>query len=103
MRNKLLGVILIVGVLAFYVTPIAFAHPPAGYGNGNHDLAPHLHQTLTPFGPVQWYGNGPHDLRPPEQLAQARPEHRSTRALNSAARATIGHRGGVRSRAYSSS
>jgi hypothetical protein len=46
------------------------AHSPwevyAGYGNGAHDLAPHWHETLTPYGPVYWYGNGPHDLLPHE-------------------------------------
>ena len=36
------------------------------YGNGGHDLAPHLHNTQTPIGSFNWYGNGAHDLRPHE-------------------------------------
>lgn len=34
------------------------------YGNGAHDLMPHLHATYTPFGPRYWYGNGLHDVMP---------------------------------------
>ena len=34
------------------------------FGNGGHDLQPHLHATQTPFGQNLWYGNGPHDLAP---------------------------------------
>lgn len=34
------------------------------FGNGGHDLQPHLHVTQTPFGQSAWYGNGPHDLVP---------------------------------------
>lgn len=40
---------------------------PFGYryfGNGGHDLSPHGHMTLTPYGPTYWYGNGVHDLMP---------------------------------------
>jgi hypothetical protein len=34
------------------------------FGNGGHDLQPHLHATQTPYGTSMWYGNGPHDLAP---------------------------------------
>ena len=34
------------------------------FGNGGHDLQPHLHATQTPYGQNLWYGNGPHDLAP---------------------------------------
>jgi hypothetical protein len=34
------------------------------YGNGGHDVTPHWHQTLTPYGPAYWYGMGSHDFRP---------------------------------------
>ena len=68
MRSKLFtAVALGLGALLFgAAAPTASAHPPRGgsYGNGPHDLAPHLHKTYTPFGPTYWYGNGPHDLMP---------------------------------------
>ncbi len=63
MRTKLLAVALGVGVLAFLGTGRASAQHYAGYGNGGHDLAPHGHQTYTPFGSMSYYGNGFHDLR----------------------------------------
>ena len=62
MKTTLFAAALALGVFAF--SPIASAHSPGGYGNGNHDLAPHWHKTYTPFGPVRWYGNGLHDLLP---------------------------------------
>ena len=34
------------------------------YGNGGHDLAPHMHNVQVPFGGFSYYGNGAHDLRP---------------------------------------
>jgi hypothetical protein len=43
------------------------AHEPPGfgyYGNGGHDVTPHWHKTLTPWGPRYWYGMGAHDFRP---------------------------------------
>ena len=62
---------------------VASAHEPGrfGYiGNGGHDLSPHWHKTLTPYGPTFWYGNGPHDLMPHNH--------------------TVGPFGGVRSYSY---
>ncbi len=41
------------------------------YGNGGHDLQPHLHSTQTPLGSFAWYGNGGHDLRPHEHTQSA--------------------------------
>jgi hypothetical protein len=68
MRTFTLAAVLGVALLGFAGAGTAQAHGPGGlyggYGNGAHDLLPHWHQTLTPFGPTYWYGNGPHDLLP---------------------------------------
>ena len=34
------------------------------YGNGGHDLQPHMHTRQTPFGSYSYYGMGQHDFRP---------------------------------------
>ena len=69
MKSFLLAAGLAVAGLGF--ANQAQAHDPVGghrsfggFGNGQHDLAPHWHKTYTPIGPVTWYGNGPHDLMP---------------------------------------
>ena len=41
------------------------------YGNGGHDLQPHLHTTQTPIGSFAWYGTGAHDLHPHEHTQSA--------------------------------
>jgi len=68
MRTFKLAAVLGVALLGFAAAGKAEAHPPgkvyAGYGNGQHDYAPHWHKTRTPFGSVYWYGNGPHDYLP---------------------------------------
>ncbi len=68
MRTYLLAGLVGVALLGFAGAGQVSAHEPnrgyAGYGNGAHDLVPHWHQSMTPFGPTYWYGNGPHDLLP---------------------------------------
>ena len=73
MRQLLLSAALVAAFVGFGALGTAQAGPghPGhhgphyGYfGNGAHDLAPHGHKTLTPFGPTYWYGNGLHDLLP---------------------------------------
>ena len=68
MKSFILAGGLALAGLAFAGSGRAQAHDPprgfGGYGNGNHDLAPHWHKTYTPYGPAVWYGNGPHDLMP---------------------------------------
>ncbi|HKB06279.1 MAG TPA: hypothetical protein VKD90_29055 [Gemmataceae bacterium] len=71
MRSFLLATVLGVAAVGFGATSTAQAHEPGhrhggpGYvGPGYHDLAPHWHNTRTPFGNVYSFGNGPHDYRP---------------------------------------
>ena len=49
----------------------------AYYGNGGHDLQPHLHNTQTPTGNYVWYGNGAHDLQPHEHTQSPYTGYRS--------------------------
>jgi hypothetical protein len=70
MRKVLIAAALAVAALGFAGT--ANADPGHGhhgrghrnYGNGLHDIVPHWHKTLTPYGPTYWYGmHLPHSHR----------------------------------------
>jgi hypothetical protein len=64
MRAFMLATVLGIAGLGFVGAGTAQAQFYAGYGNGAHDYTPHWHQTITPYGPVNWYGNGLHDYLP---------------------------------------
>lgn len=47
----------------FYYTP-GYSGYGSYYGHGGHDIVPHWHRTVTPFGRYYWYGQGSHDYEP---------------------------------------
>ena len=71
MQKRLLASFLALAILVAWLVPSpAFAHDPfyggfgGYYGRGGHDVFPHWHRSVTPFGSYYWYGRGAHDYRP---------------------------------------
>ena len=69
MRKFLVAAVLSLAALGFAGAGTAEAGPGHGghhhgprygyFGNGAHDLVPHWHQTVTPFGPTKSYNGFP--------------------------------------------